>query len=417
MASRIRRGQLVAALGALAAVAGWVGFVSAAEPVSLTRGVSGWVEAPFRAASPSRIDYRTLDARITRLMRDPSMVGLGVAIIDNGQIGFVKGYGTTTAAGTEPVGVHTVFRWASLSKGVAATMVGELAGDGRLSLEDPVNRYSATLKLPLGNESRTTIDDLLSHRVGITRNAYDNRLEAGLDPRVLRTQLAALKPLCAPGQCHAYQNVAFDAASEIVERVTGRPYAQMVERRLFQPLGMVDATVSRAGLMSARSWARPHVGRTTVAVKDNYYRVPAAGGVNSSIFDMARWMQAQMGEQPAIVPQRVLDMIHSPRIVTDRHRGLFNRTMGVNEYALGWRDYNYLGHRLIGHQGAVQGYRATILFDPVKQSGIALLWNSQSARPVGIQLEMLDMLYGLPRQDWMGLAPKPGADAAPAEVE
>ncbi|MBA3896604.1 MAG: beta-lactamase family protein, partial [Sphingomonadaceae bacterium] len=357
-------------------------------------------------------DYRTLDTRMTQMMTKPDMVGMGVAVIENGQIAFVKGFGTTTVGRIDPVGVHTVFRWASLSKGVAATMVGELAADGSLSLDDPVSRYSQTLKLPMGNEGRATLDDLLSHRLGIAHNAYDDRLERGIDPRLIRTQLAGLRPFCDPGACHTYQNVAFDAASEVVERITGQPYAQAIEHRLFMPLGMVDATVSRAGLMSAKSWARPHVGRTTVEVKDNYYRVPAAGGVNSSIFDMARWMQAQMGEAQAVVPQRVLDLIHQPRIVTDRHNGIFNHAMGVSQYALGWRDYNYHGHRLIGHQGAVQGYRATILMDPARRSGIAVLWNSQSARPVGVQLEMLDMLYGLPRQDWMGLqvAPPPAQE-------
>ena len=107
-----------------------------------------------------------------------------------------------------------------------------------------------------------------------------------------------------------------------------------------------------------------------------------------------------------VIPDRVLDVIHAPRVYTDRRRGTFNQAMGASQYALGWRDYNYLGHRLIGHQGAVMGYRATVLFDPVKKSGIAMLWNSQSGRPVALQLELLDRLYGLPRRDWLGLDKK-----------
>ncbi len=357
------------------------------------------VDTRFRG----RIDYRDFDARIAGIMADPTMVGLSVAVIEDGRIGFARGYGTTQAVGGMPVDNRTVFRWASLSKGVAATMVGELAADGKVSLEAPVSSYATTLRLPMGAETRATVDDLLSHRLGITRNALDNKLEAGMDPRLLRGQLAALKALCAPGACHAYQNIAFDASAEIVQNLTGRSYQAAVQQRLFQPLGMVDASVSRAGLVSSRSWARPHVGRRTVTVNDNYYRVPAAGGVNSSILDLARWMQAQMGATPEIVPDRVLNVIHAPRIYTDRRRGMFNQAMGSSQYALGWRDYNYLGHRLVGHQGAVMGYRATVLFDPVRKSGIAMLWNSQSSRPVALQLELLDRLYGLPRRDWLGL--------------
>jgi beta-lactamase class C len=357
------------------------------------------VDARYRG----RIDYRDFDGRVAGVMADPSMVGLSVAVIEDGRISFAKGYGTTQAAGGTPVDSHTVFRWASLSKGVAATMVGELVADGKVSLDAPVSAYATTLRLPMGGENRATVDDLLSHRLGIVRNAFDNKLEAGMDPRVLRPQLASAKFQCEPGACHTYQNVAFDAASEIVQNLTGKTYQAAVQQRLFAPLGMVDASVSRAGLVASRSWARPHVGRRTVTVNDNYYRVPAAGGVNSSILDLARWMQVQMGQAPEVVPARVLDVIHAPRIYTDRHRGMFNQAMGASQYALGWRDYNYLGHRLIGHQGAVMGYRATVLFDPVKRSGIAMLWNSQSGKPVALQLELLDRLYGLPRRDWLGL--------------
>ncbi len=374
--------------------------VQTAQVDGISRKIGQWWSG---TNTVDRIDYRALDRRISGIMTDPSMVGLSVAVIENGRISFAKGYGTTAAIGGEPVNTSTVFRWASLSKGVAATMVGELAAEGRVSLDAPISNYATTLRLPNGGETRATVDDLLSHRLGVTRNAFDRKLETGADPRTLRPLHATLAPICAPGQCHAYQNIAFDAATEIVQNVTGRPYRQVVAQRLFTPLGMSDASISRAGLMAAKSWAQPHVGRRTVSVNDNYYRVPAAGGVNSSIIDLAKWMQTQMGAAPQVVSQRVLDRIHAPRVDTNRRNGIFNQAMGSSQYALGWRDYNYRGHRLIGHQGAVMGYRATVLFDPVKQSGIALLWNSQSGRPVGIQLEMLDRLYGFQRRDWLGL--------------
>ncbi len=397
-------GILLAGTVALAGTAEWVNASATGTQTAQFGGIAKRVGEWWNGSnSGTRVDYREFDARIAEIMTDPSMVGLSVAVIENGKISFAKGYGTTAVAGGEPVGTRTVFRWASLSKGVASTMVAELAAEGRLSLDAPVSDYATTLKLPMGNESRATIDDLLSHRLGVTRNAFDRKLEAGADPRTLRPMLATLTQLCAPGQCHAYQNVAFDASSEIVANITGRPYRQVVGQRLFSPLGMADASISRAGLIASKSWARPHVGRRTVDVNDNYYRVPAAGGVNSSILDLARWMQAQMGAAPNVIPQRVLDRIHAPRVDTNRRRGMFNQAMGSSQYALGWRDYSYRGHRLIGHQGAVMGYRATVLFDPERQSGIALLWNSQSGRPVGIQLELLDRLYGFQRQDWLGL--------------
>ena len=358
---------------------------------------------PALLRAPSRIDYALLDQRLQRLVDRPDMVGMAVAIIENGEISFVKGYGLTEAKGAEPVGVHTVFRWASLSKGVAATLVAELASEGKLSLDDPIGRYSPTLRLPGGGERIATVADVLSHRVGLTHNAFDDRLEGGQDPRVIRASLGGLSALCQPGTCHSYQNVAFDSVSEVVETVTGRPYAEEVRDRLFRPLGMADASLTRIGLMSAKSWARPHVGHTTVAVEEPYYRVPAAGGVNSSIMDLALWMRAQMGLTPAVLGPEVLSAVHMARVDTDRRNTEFSRAIGASRYALGWRDYNFDGHALIGHQGAVRGYRSTILFDPATRAGIAVLWNSQSGVPNKVQLEVFDMLYGLGDKDWLRL--------------
>jgi beta-lactamase class C len=350
---------------------------------------------------PNKIDYERLDQRLRIAASKSDVVGMAVAVIENGQITFVQGYGTTTAAGSEPVTPNTVFRWASLSKGVAATMVGLLADEGKLSLDEPVAKFNTSLRLPANGEQLATVADILSHRVGLPHNSNDNKLEAGADPKVLRASLAEVNAICAPDTCHSYQNIAFDTTSEIVQRVTGIPYTEEVRRRIFAPLGMQNASLTRAGLMSARSWARPHIGRRTVEVNDNYYRIPAAGGVNSSIMDMALWMRAQMGLAPQVVPERVLDTIHEARVNTERRNTTFARVMGPSRYALGWRDYTYAGHSLIGHQGAVMGYRSTILFDPETKSGVAVLWNSQSTRPAGVQLEVLEMLYDQPRNDWL----------------
>ena len=89
----------------------------------------------------------------------------------------------------EPVTPDTVFRWASVSKGVASTMIVKLAEDGKIKLNAPVATYAPSLKLPLGNERIATVGDLMSHRVGLYRNAYDNKLEEGGDPQLLRQQL------------------------------------------------------------------------------------------------------------------------------------------------------------------------------------------------------------------------------------
>jgi beta-lactamase class C len=363
--------------------------------------------ASLSTASRRDVDYRLLDARLKQLMNRPTMVGMAVGVVENGRITFLQGYGETLAGSGERVTPQTVFRWASVSKGVAATMVAKLAEQGKIDLNAPVVNYAPDLKLPAGNEYKASVGDLLSHRLGLYRNAYDNKLEEGQDPSLLRASLAQLNAICPPGTCWSYQNVAYDASSEMVSRITKLPYEVAVKRTLFDPIGMSSGSVSMSGLEANRSWARPHsVGRRPLPLVDTYYKVPGAGGVNSNIKDMALWMLAQMGEMPDVVDGKVLGTIHAPYVKTPTERGRlrkFLERLGTAWYGYGWRSYDYAGHHIIGHRGGINGYRSLILFDPEKKSGVVALWNSNTSQPGGLEFEVMDMIYHLPFRDWMEL--------------
>jgi beta-lactamase class C len=370
----------------------------------------------------SNVDYQLIDSRIQHLVQMNQMVGFAIGIVENGQITFLKGYGETVAGSGDPVTHDTIFRWASVSKGVAGNMVALLAQQNeQISLQDSVAKHSATLRLPNGNEQKATIIDLLSHQLGIYAHAHDTTLEDGGDARMIRGRLATLSNICSPGQCHAYQNVAYDAASEIVERITGQGYEQAVIQQLFLPLGMRSATISRDGLVNAPNWAQPHrggKGSKPIEVTDSYYRVPAAGGVNSSIKDLALWLRAQMGVEPKVLPPDVLKAVQTPIARTPRENRAqrkFLERVSEPYYGLGWRIYNYSGRKVVGHRGGVAGYRATIMFDPQLKSGVVALWNSGTWRPHGIEYEILDMIYGLDQRDWLQLGDTSSVVEEPAE--
>jgi beta-lactamase class C len=418
---------LILALAGLLWAAGLIRFAgsgSGAAGNAAAPGIVGPAEVPpVVTTGPSNIDLARLEARIGRLMQEEAMVGLAVGVVENGQIRFVRGFGVTASGGSDAVSENTVFRWASLSKGVAADMVALLASRGQLSLMDPVNRYSTSLRLPGGNEARATLNDLLSHRLGIHGHAHDARLEGGEDPRYLRGLIAFLPQQCSPGQCHSYQNVAYDAATEVVERLTGKSFEQALKENFFQPLGMSNASASKQGLMSAASWARPHRGgrgSRPEEVLEPYYRVPSAGGVNGSIMDLTLWMRAQMGLTPQVLPPDALAAVQTPRVNTPgetRRRRKFLERTPSSAYGLGWRVFNYAGNKVVGHHGGVRGYRSLILFDPARKSGVVALWNSGTSRPNGLEYEVMDMLYGLPFRDWLELDSRGAASPAPQVEE
>src|SRR5439155_23878729 len=173
---------------------------------------------------------------------------------------------------------------------------------------------------------------------------------------------------------------------------------------LFNPIGMTSGSVSLEGLESNRSWARPHsAGKRPWPMVDTYYRVPAAAGINSNIKDMALWMEAQMGEMPDVLDPRILDTIHAPYVVTPGERGRlrkFLERVGTAWYGYGWRSYDDAGHHINRHRGGINGYRALILFDREKKSGVVPLWNSNTNQPVALEIEIVGQVYRLPVRDW-----------------
>lgn len=357
------------------------------------------------------IDYAVLDARLEQLMGEREMTGLAIAVVEDGKLAFIRGYGVASRETGEPVTERTVFRWASLSKGVAGTMAAKLAADGKLKLDQSVVSYGTSLRLPGGAEQVATVSDVLSHRLGLWKNAYDGKLEGGGDPVAIRQDLANLPLICPPGACHSYQNIAYDTVAEIVRASTGRTYADAVREQLFAPLGMTSASIGLDELTCARSWARPYRNGYPVKLTDAYYRVPAAAGVNSNIIDMARWMMAQMGNSPSVLSRELLQTVHDPLVGTPAPYGrtALGRALENPGYGLGWRSFTYAGHRLVGHSGAVAGYRSTMMFDAETRTGIAMLWNSESSKPFRAQLELFDLYYGYAFANWMELDEGPAA--------
>jgi len=374
---------------------------------------------PDPAPAPAKIDYARLESRLNRLVQeDPAMVGLAVGVVEGGEVRLLRGFGEVLHGSGQPVTPDTVFRWASVSKGVAASLVAKLAEEGKLKLDDPVNKHIPSLRLPGGGESQASVTDLLSHRLGLNSNAYDDKLEEGHDVRLIRASLAQTPPRCPPGTCHAYQNVAFDGSSELVERLTGKPMPDVMRERLFKPLGMNSASATIEGLIGAPSWARGHVGGDNprpITLEDAYFHVPAAGGVSSSIRDLTTWMMAQMGRAPAVLSPKLLQTVHAPLVATPGENGRMRRyreRLGNSHYGLGWRSYDYAGHQVVGHRGGVDGYRSLVLFDPALQTGVVVLWNGGSRKPTAIEFELMDMVYGLEPRDWMELDGR----SPPAEV-
>jgi beta-lactamase class C len=361
---------------------------------------------------------RTMERLAEEIVEQKKLPGLAMAIVQDGRVVSMRGYGRTGGPGYSPVGTDTVFRLASLSKAFAATISAELVAEGAMHWDTPIVNQLPAFKLrSYAGGSKVTLRDVLGQRVGLTRNTYDRDLESNQPYPLLAEKLGNAPLTCTPGECYSYQNVAFSLVGDLVFAATGDFYAHQVETKIFHPLGMFSSTYGRDGLENSPSWARPHVrgrgGWVVVRPKETYYHVPPAAGVNASIHDMAQWLIAQMGHRPDVLTPSMLEAIHAPGIDTpSEKRGSPWRRERITAawYGMGWRVLDYNGHRMLFHGGAVQGYRGLIAFLPKEDVGLVVLWNSESAAPSGLLPSFMDRALGIPTKDWLGVEDDPNQD-------
>ncbi len=380
----------------------------------------GLHEPPAPPADPSEAARNAEFARVLdEVYATGDFAGLAVALVRRGDTVFVKTYGTRAAGSADPVTPQTVFRIASLSKGVTGTLAALAMVEGRLSVDEPIAPYAPGFRLQGEAHRELTIADVLSHRTGLPSHAYDNLLLAGVPVDDILPRFYQLRLTCEVGACYNYQNITFDFAGLALSSAYELPFESLAKQKIFEPLGMATASIGEAALYASPDWARPArraktgKGRyaygpwRTVAVKPAFYRVPSSGGVNASILDLAQWLKGQSGHAKTI-PAAALDLAHVVQVaspVEDPGMRNISPRFSNSRYGYGWRRYDYAGADVIGHGGIVDGYGAQIAWLPDRDVGIVLLTNSQSRRFWRILPTFLDLELGLDRGNWLDLAP------------
>ncbi|MCC5980838.1 MAG: beta-lactamase family protein [Oceanicaulis sp.] len=352
-------------------------------------------------------DLPYLDPVIERLNQAAGMrrtVGLAVAILEAGQPALIYTSGETAAGSGDPITPRTVFRAASLTKSITGVLLAHLEHEGRIRLDDP-----APETIRVRSPRQPTVLDLVAHRTGLPRNAYDNRLEEGRAIDLILNDTAELNPVCAVGECYTYQNIVFSGAAEVVRRSTGTGYERNVRRRLYQRYGMNLAGFGERDLTSAASWARPHRGwQRTVSTPgspaSNYDAVAPAAAAVVSLEDLIAWVQAHISETGGI-PQEIRERIFTPYVATPRETNSLNRRfpgrVQETHYGLGWRIYRWGERTLIAHSGYLSGYGAQIVMEPATGFAYIALWNADASAPWRLWPTVMDLRTGDGPGDWL----------------
>ncbi len=373
----------------------------------------------YASARPvdNALDLQRLDVELKGIMATGQTPALVVGIVADGQVVLTRSLGTTTVGGTQLIDANTRFRLASVSKSISAALIGKYVNQGYLQWDTPVTLLVPSFRLKDPNSAFLTVEQLLSHRTGLVHHTLDNIVEASSSFQPIRGLLPNMKAACPIGACFAYQNVAYSYAADISYAVSGQFFANSLRRELFEPLDMKRANLGMESLSEDENWARPHERRwpknVQINVKPNYYWLEAAAGINASVSDMEQYVMALLGDKPEVLPSDIVTKLTTQQIATPgeiigppwRRARLLSAG-----YGLGMRLFDYSGHPIWFHAGAVAGYRGMIVGLPEKNAGLVLMWNSETNLPTGLVPTLLDRWLNEPEHDWLELhryQPKP----------
>jgi CubicO group peptidase (beta-lactamase class C family) len=365
------------------------------------------------AAQPARSTRNPLDGLdryITATMPDWGVPGVAIAIVKDDRVVYSRGFGVRRLGDTARVTPETMFAIGSISKSFTAASVGILVDEGKVAWNDPVIRRmpSFAMSTPEATAS-TSIEDLLSHRTGL---AGENVVFWGSDvPRAEVVRRIRFLPLANPARTtFDYQNLAFVAAGEVVAAVTGTSWDDVVERRIFRPLGMTRSTTRVSELGNFRNVATSHAprnGKLAPIPFLNLDNAAPAGSIVSSVNDMARYVRMQLGrgklEGTRVLSDSTIRQLHTGRTIVPLGSALGPAFPDAHfiEYGLGWFLQDYHGYQIVTHGGQTDGQHANLLLAPELGLGVVVLTNTlQFGYPIAITLRVLDSYLGRAARDW-----------------
>lgn len=393
-----------------------------AEPPQSGNGVSHLSDAPPNEVSglvipDGRVDdaVARVDRLVGQLMADTGIPGMAVAVVHGGKTVYAKGFGVRNVGGGDgnanKVDADTVFQLASLSKSVGATVVAREVTDNVVSWDTPV-----VAKLPWFALSdpyvsgHVTIADLYSHRSGLPDHAGDELEDLGYDRHQVLQRLKYL-PLSPFRITYDYTNFGLTAAAEAVASAAGKSWEDLSDEVLYRPLGMTSTTSRYADFMARSDRAVDHV-KVGDRYEPRYQRDPdaqsPAGGVSSSVNDMARWLTMVLGNgtydgkqiasPQALLPTNTPQVISRPAANPKARAGFYGHGFNASVTSSGRTEYSHSGAFALGVATAF-----AVL--PSEDVGIVALTN---AAPVGVPetltAEFIDLVqYGQVREDWAGL--------------
>jgi CubicO group peptidase (beta-lactamase class C family) len=298
--------------------------------------------------------------------------GIALLVSRNGEIVRAQGFGVSNVELQVPVKPETLFQSGSVGKQFTATAIMMLVEEGKISLDDPITKYFPDAP---ANWKPVTVRNLLSHTGGFTDYPKDFDFRKDYTEDDLLKIVAGIPLAFPPGTKWSYSNLGYLTLGILIHRVTGKFYGDVLEERIFHPLGMqstrimseADIIPNRAagyrlvkGQLKNQEWVSPTLNTT------------ADGSLYFSIVDLAKWDAALYTEK--LLKRSSLEQMWTVVKLNDGKPNSGN-------YGFGWEITSSHGHRLIDHDGAWQGFKTQISRYVDDKLTVVVLSNLAEANP------------------------------------
>ncbi len=361
---------------------------------------------------------QALDSYIKQVRKQWAVPGMSVAVIQGGKTLLAKGYGVKEKGRPDPVDENTVYQIGSVSKSFTSALMAMMVDEGLVRWDDRVKDLLPDF-CPVDSVVReeTRVSDLMTHRMGYTSQAATYFPNLGYDRDHTARMLYLQKPQYGFREGKHYNNMTFLTAAQILEKVSGKTWEELLQERIFGPLGMTGASSGKTGYLNSPNVAGQHDFSNrkdtlrVVQLRGNNRAlewltvIGPAGGVNASVVDLARWAEFHRtgglnaaGER--LLSQEQADYLHTGVVIdeqTDDHLTLYGQC---------WYIEQNQKCRLYYHTGTTWGHTALCVFIPEFEMSLAILVDSEA--PGGVRFSILkrlvDLWLGLPDEDYSSAA-------------
>ena len=363
------------------------------------------VQAIDETAPEGRVDLRlvssgpapttpesAMDAYLARYNTNDSP-GLAIRIIRDGSPRYSKAFGMADLEHDIPITTSSVFQLASVSKQFTAFALMSLEREGQLSLDDDVRQHLTELP---DYHHTITLRHLAQHTSGL-RDIDDLFALRGIGANDEVTHAEAVALLVrqnglnfTPGTTFEYSNSGYILLAEVVARVSGKPFAEFLHERIFQPLGMNDTRVVDVPgkVIKNKAYAYGLEGDIHVERPVNGALIGSAG-VHSTVEDLCRW--AMNFEVPTVGDRAMLDQMERSGVLSNGQ---------PFTYGLGLDHKDHLGQHMVFHGGGLAGYRSYLVRVPAQRLVIVITSNAEDFNPIETAEKAIDLFLAEEISAW-----------------